>query len=198
MPHLLFLPGATGAASFWRGVGERLPREWEKTYLSWPGLGDEPAEPGVRGLYDLVDRVEDALRDKSTLVAQSMGGVAAIAAALRRPERVERLVLTATSGGLDLRACPGQDWRPDYYRRFPKAAPWIAQQRFDFSGRLPMIRVKTLLIWSDADPISPLPVGERLSQLLPNARLRVVSGGAHAFVQERPEEVARLLLEDMK
>jgi pimeloyl-ACP methyl ester carboxylesterase len=119
-PRIIFLPGASGAAAFWRGVGERLPQGWGKQYLSWPGLGEEPVEPEIRGFTDLVDRAEAALGERATLAAQSMGGTVALALALRRPERIERLVLTATSGGLDMRGMAVQDWRPEYRRRFPR------------------------------------------------------------------------------
>ncbi|MDR3101590.1 MAG: alpha/beta hydrolase, partial [Paraburkholderia sp.] len=34
-------------------------------------------------------------------------------------------------------------------------------------------------LWGDADPISPLTVGEKLLELLPNSELDVVSDGGH-------------------
>ena len=197
--RVLFLPGASGAGAFWAPVVELLPSAWEKTCLDWPGLGQVPADPGVRGPDDLVDRVLDRIAEGAEgepvdLVAQSMGGVVAVQVALRRPELVRRLVLTATSGGIDLAPFGVEDWRPTYRRAHPSAATWITEARIDLGARLGTVAAPTLLIWSDADPISPLAVGEHLSTLLPHARLVVVSGGDHMFARDRADEVAPHIL----
>jgi surfactin synthase thioesterase subunit len=71
MRKLIFLPGALGAAEFWHPVGELLPAEWEKVYLTWPGLGAQDPDPAVRGFDDLVRLVENELTEPSTLIAQS-------------------------------------------------------------------------------------------------------------------------------
>jgi pimeloyl-ACP methyl ester carboxylesterase len=46
-----------------------------------------------------------------------------------------------------------------------------------------------LLLWGDADPISPVAVGERLAGLFPNAELVVLPGGTHDLVAERVDEL---------
>jgi poly(3-hydroxyoctanoate) depolymerase len=46
-----------------------------------------------------------------------------------------------------------------------------------------------LLLWGDADPISPVSVGQRLAALLPRAELMVVNGGTHDLVVERAVDV---------
>src|SRR5437879_10834250 len=119
MPKLIFLPGALGAAAFWHPVGDRLPVEWQKVYLDWPGLGAQRPDPDVRGFDDLVRRVEAELTAPSVLVAQSMGGVVAIRAALKHPDKVQSLVLVATSGGVDVTGLGGADWRADYRAEHP-------------------------------------------------------------------------------
>jgi pimeloyl-ACP methyl ester carboxylesterase len=52
------------------------------------------------------------------------------------------------------------------------------------------INAPTLLIWGDADPISPPAVGVRLQSLLPGADLVVVRGGDHMLARDRAGEVA--------
>jgi pimeloyl-ACP methyl ester carboxylesterase len=191
---VVFLPGAGGDPGFWRPVGDRLPAvPGRRTYLGWPGLGDRPADPDVRGLDDLVEMVEGALTRPAALVAQSMGGVVALRVALRRPERVRRLVLAATSGGVDVAGLGGADWRPDYRRQFPRAARWILDERADLTADLGRVPAPALLLWGDRDPISPVAVGERLASLLPDATLRVIPGGGHGFAAERPGDVAPLI-----
>lgn len=43
----------------------------------------------------------------------------------------------------------------------------------------PVAGLPTLLLWGDADPISPVKVGQRLAALLPRAELHVCPGGGH-------------------
>ncbi len=188
---VLFLPGAGGSAAFWRPVAARLGLDG--IFLSWPGLGHEPHEPAVRSIADLVSQVLARMDAPVHLVAQSMGGLVAVKAALAAPDRVRRLVLVATSAGVPMADLGGADWRPDYRRAYPRAAEWIAGHEEDLSAELPKIIAPTLLIWGDADPISPPAVGERLAALLPNARLRLVRGGDHDLARNQAPQVAELV-----
>lgn len=189
MNRVVFLPGAGGDPAFWKPVADRLDASIDAVRLAWPGLGSVPARDDVRGFDDLVRLTLETMDRPVDLVAQSMGGVAAIRAALARPDRVRRLVLTATSGGLDVRSLGATDWRPEYRRDFPDAAPWIFEPVGDLTERIPSITAPALLIWGAADPISPPDVGKRLASLLPNATLVVIRGGGHACAHDRADEV---------
>lgn len=192
---MVFLPGASGAASFWHPVGSRLPTPWEKVYVSWPGLGSEPARSSVGGFDDCARLVEQHLDRPCDLVAQSMGGIVAIRVALRNPRLVRRLVLVATSGGIDVTSLGGADWRPNYRSVFPTAARWITDERPDHQDDLKQLSVPTLLLWGDCDPISPIAVGERLLSLLPDAAIHVISGGTHDLARDDPACVADLIVD---
>src|SRR5262249_10311417 len=122
MTKILFLPGSGASPDFWKPAGERLPAEWPKTNLGWPGLGPQPHDPAVKGLDDLIAMVVAKMDAPVDLVAQSMGGVIAVRIALAHPQLVRRLVLTVTSGGVDMAAFGATDWRVDYRKTFPKAA----------------------------------------------------------------------------
>ncbi|MDI9847960.1 alpha/beta hydrolase [Rhodoblastus sp. 17X3] len=188
----IFLPGAGGSAAFWRPVSERLPGG-SKVHLAWPGLGNEPPSPKVRGFDDLVAMALAELDQPSNLVAQSMGGLVAVHCALQAPERIRRLVLVATSAGVSLNNLGASDWRPEYFEAFPAAAKWIAEVSEDLSSELPLIEIPTLLIWGDRDPISPLAIGQKLRKLLPHARLHVVEGGDHDLAIQHADDVARAI-----
>ncbi len=193
MHRLVFLPGASGTPQFWRPVATTLPAGWHKTFMSWPGLGDEPHDRAVRGIEDLVGMVLEQLVEPADLVAQSMGGLVALKAVLRAPDKVRRLVLTATSGGLPVQELGAMDWRPPYRKEYPNAAPWITQVQEDLSADLRLIDKRTLLIWGDQDEISPLAVAERLLAILPHATLAVVPGGQHDFPLTHSREVGCLV-----
>ena len=189
--RVFFLPGASGEGRFWRPVAERLPAAWDKTFFDWPGLGRVPPRPDVNSIDDLARLVLGRAADGPVdLVAQSMGGVVAMTVALLHPERVRRIVLTATSAGIDITPFEPEDWRPEYAQEFPDAAPWILSERPDLSARLRTMQAPTLLVWSDADPISPLGVGERLAELLPRAQLLVVPAAGHMFARDHADVVA--------
>jgi poly(3-hydroxyoctanoate) depolymerase len=177
--RLLFLPGASGDTSFWRPLEARLACPAERRHLSWPGFGDTPPRPGVEGFDDLLALVLEPLDRPCALIAQSMGGVLALRAALARPRWVTHLVLCATSGGLPMAELGATDWRDSFRTSLAHLPDWFATETTDLSGHLAEIAAPTLLLWGDADPFSPVAVGERLARRLPRARLEVINGGDH-------------------
>lgn len=194
-PRILFLPGAGGRRDFWQPVADRLPSTWERVMFGWPGFGGNPPDPAVQGMDGLLQMVLDELHRPAWLVAQSMGGVLAMQAALQRPGAVRGMVLNATSGGVDMRALGGGEWRSDYLAEFPGVPRWFVDDVTDVTDRLPSVTCPVLLIFGDADVISPVAVGEHLRSLLPSSELHVIAGGDHAFAHDRAEEVAGLVVE---
>ena len=182
-PKVVFLPGASGAGEFWLPVADRLPDAWQKTLLSWPGAGGEPHDPQVRSFEDLIALAFAGLDDQSDLVAQSMGGIVAIGLALRHPHKVRRLVLVATSGGIDVAGLGGAEWREEYRAEYPHAAPWVSQERVDYGDAITQLSAPALLLWGDADPLSPVAVGKQLANLLVNCALHVIPGGTHSLAR---------------
>jgi len=188
MLKTLFLPGASGSASFWKPVATHAGLDG--LFFSWPGLGTEPSAPGISNIDDLFSLVAPEMKQPVAIIAQSMGGYIALKLALSFPHLVKSLVLVVTSGGvptMDLGAC---DWRPGYFAAFPQAARWIADPVPDLSADIPSIEAPTLLLWGDADPISPVAVGQRLRALLPDARLCVFPGADHDLAQTHADAVA--------
>ncbi len=180
MTKVLFLPGVGADPAFWRPAGDGLPAAWAKTYIGWPGLGHQPHDPAIQSFEDLITYAARSMGEGPVdLVAQSMGGAIALQLALRHSRKVRRLVLTVTAGGLDVSALGAVDWRPDYAAEYPNAAPWILDARPDYTPALSRVTQPALLLWGDADPISPVAVGERLQSLLPHAVLHLVEGGHH-------------------
>jgi pimeloyl-ACP methyl ester carboxylesterase len=118
-----------------------------------------------------------------------MGGVIAIRIALQRPDLVKHLVLAVTSGGMNVSALGGEDWRPTFLAENPRVPRWFTDEREDLTDRLTELSLPVLLLWGDADPISPVSVGRRLAALLPRAELVVLRGGTHDLVFERATEL---------
>lgn len=196
-PRLAFFPGASGARDFWAPVADRLPSAWDARLLSWPGAGLESHDPMVRGYHDLIDYAAARVPDGSDVIAQSMGGVVAIGVALTQPHKIRRLVLVATSGGLNVDVHGAENWREEYVQEFPGAAAWVTDQRVNHTQQLHRITLPTSLIWGDADSISPPTVGRALHRALPSSVLHVVAGGTHTLARERPDEVSALIIEQL-
>ncbi|MGA9519826.1 MAG: alpha/beta hydrolase [Myxococcaceae bacterium] len=187
----VYFPGAGGRACFWEPVARRVGGD--ALLLGWPGFGDEPSDPAIRTLQQLTTWAEKRLQGPCDLVAQSMGGVIALQLALHRPELVRRLVLVATSGGVDVARLGAEDWRPDYARELTAVPRWFVDDRTDVTDRLGEVRAPTLLLWGDADRVSPVAVGRFLQQRIRDAELLIIPGGTHAVAAERPDDVAPLI-----
>jgi poly(3-hydroxyoctanoate) depolymerase len=191
-PPIVFLPGASGDASAWQPVADRL-RGREHLLIGYPGFAGNPPDPTIWSLSDLYRAVLAKLPPVFDLVAQSMGGVLALRMALEQPDRIRRLVLVATSGGVDVQRLGGVDWREGWRALHQKAPTWFVDDRTDVTGQLAYVRASTLLIFGDTDPISPVRVGEFLRDRLPQARLEIIAGGTHDMEIERPDVVAGLV-----
>ena len=196
--QLIFLPGAGGSPAFWQPVSEMLIHPASRKLLGWPGFGIVASDPKVKGIQDLVKLVLDKIDRPSALIAQSMGGVIAIQAALKRPELVTHLVLTVTSGGVDISDLQVEDWRPGFFATNPMLPRWFADYREDLSSKIASLRVPTLLLWGDTDPISPIAVGTRLAGLLPRSEIHVFPGGEHDLANKLAAKVAPLIDEHLK
>ena len=75
---------------------------------------------------------------------------------------------------------------PAAYRIGAKAV-WLADQ----IDRAAAIRVPTLMICGDLDPVTPPSLSEVLAQLIPNSRLEVIPGASHLANLDKPAEFNR-------
>ena len=191
--QILFLPGALGRTQLWEPVASLLSHPAPKRHIGWPGFGPVPPDLEVNGIDDLVGKVAAKVDQPTALVAQSMGGAIAVRVALEKPDLITHLVLAVTSGGINVAALGGQDWRPSFHESNPLLPRWFSTYQEDLSAKLPTVLTPTLLLWGDSDPFSPVCVGERLASLLPRARLQVVEGGEHDLAETHASEIAPLI-----
>jgi haloalkane dehalogenase len=100
-PTLLLLHGNPTWSFLWRDVIAALRTDFRCIALDYPGFGLSTAKPGYRFLpeehAEVVTGFVDALNlDGVTLVGQDWGGPIGLAAAQRRPDVFDRLVLANT------------------------------------------------------------------------------------------------------
>ncbi|MGO4158727.1 alpha/beta fold hydrolase [Cupriavidus sp. YAF13] len=190
---LLFLPGASGDTAFWQPLANQLTTDVQKMILGYPGFGQEPAASDVNNFNDLVRMVVSHIDQPTALIAQSMGGVIAIRAALEKPELVTHLVLTVTSGGLNTRELGAQNWQEAFVNANPTYPKWFVSFNSNLTSEIRKVSQPTLLLWGDADPISPVAVGQQLLELLPHAHLHVIPGGNHDLARDHALKLAPLI-----
>ena len=54
------------------------------------------------------------------------------------------------------------------------------------------------MLAGDDDPIVPVVNGKILTRVIPHARLKIIRGGGHLFLLERPTEIAALVADFLK
>jgi pimeloyl-ACP methyl ester carboxylesterase len=103
--------GISASGMSFGAVARHLPDDWSLAALDLRGRGGSAELPGPYGMdrhaEDIAHVVEHLDAGPVVLVGQSMGAYAALRAAARRPELVERLVLV--DGGLPLPVPDGAD-----------------------------------------------------------------------------------------
>jgi poly(3-hydroxyoctanoate) depolymerase len=190
---LVFFPGAGGRSENLRPIADRLAPRRETRICRYPGLGGVPADASLVTMADLQRHLLASLPPQFDLVTMSMGGVLALRIALEYPERLRKLTMLATSGGVNVAALGGVDWRDNFRRVQPAAPTWFVEDRTDITPELGRITHPTLLVYGDADLIAPPGVGELLRDRLPNAVLEVLPGATHDLEIDFPDLIAALI-----
>lgn len=190
-----FLAGASGKRDFWQPVMQRLKSSNLIMHqIDYPSFAGCPAHSNVNSFTDLSDYVFNQIQHPSVIIAQSMGGLFAIRAALEKPN-VQALVLVATSGGIDLTPFNIQDWREAYLNTYLDVPHWFTETDVNYQDQLKNIHIPVLLIWANDDAISPLTVGQALQRYLPHAELKVITAKDHHFAFTQPRIIAKWIEE---
>ncbi len=194
---LIFLPGASGSTAFWLPVQQALSHTYFSKIIAYPEFNGRPTYSGVNSFESLQEYVLDQLEASNIIIAQSMGGIFAVQAALRKPESVKALVLIVTSGGIDLSRFNVKDWRHEYKKTF-NVPEWFVDYSDFLDERLCEIKCPVLLIWGDQDPISPIEVGEYLHENLYNSELKIIKNGQHDLAHCYAHDVSLLIRDFLK
>ncbi|MGW7048776.1 alpha/beta fold hydrolase [Streptomyces avermitilis] len=190
-PGLLLAHGATGSIEDnFAPVLPALAAAHTVVAPDYPGSGETPVADAPLDLDELTDSVVDsAVRrgvGRFAVLGFSLGTLVAVRAAVRHPERVTALVLTAGFARPDdhlLGLLPG--WRAEAPAALHPHIDLIPS--LDTTGALAEVAVPTLVVATTADSMV-LPGGSRaLAAGIRGARYTEIDSD-HVVMVERPEE----------
>jgi pimeloyl-ACP methyl ester carboxylesterase len=100
---LLFLHGLAGKPTDWEPSVEHFSRHWRALAPEFPFFDLQDDQANITGLAEYVSDVLDRNNlETAILIGHSVGGHAALALALKHPERVSALALAGSSGLYEL------------------------------------------------------------------------------------------------
>lgn len=212
---LLFLHGFGGNATQWRFQMEAFA---ERNRVIAPDLRGHGRSSRPRNGYDMESLIDDLekllaarqVREPLVVVGHSFGGAIATEYALRRPERVRRLVLIATAAEFRL------IWLYRIAARLPDPVlltvlqpllsgfvdaglvalkrmfhqnlnQWRGWEKFD------TLQVPVMIIRGERDRVFPQATFAHLAQVIPNAEDVNVGASAHMVMIERRDAVNRAI-----
>jgi pimeloyl-ACP methyl ester carboxylesterase len=166
--------------------------------------------------------LEQAGISRCHVIGHSFGGRVAICLATQKPDLISRLVLCDSAGlrpkrGLEYRlrvalaklgrllglfGPPGRRLQARIRGRVASSdylnASTAMRDTFrrviaeDLADHLPRISIPTLLVWGSADEDTPLWMGERMEELLPDGALVVLDGAGHYSYADEPARFAQM------
>ncbi len=232
-PGVLLVHGAGQASVHWSPLMGLLGQRTRVVALDLPGHGGSPPlDPAVEP-DALLERYQDIVADfaeklglgKFVLVGHSMGGAVGQLFALSMSDRLEALVLVATSGRLKVAPMILQAIR-EQFQMLPQmiaavgyspaanpaqVAHWAEHQiqaeqdvvladfracaQFDVRERLAEIDVPTTIVSATDDRLTPPMLQDQLEARIPRSKLARVTRAGHFVFMERPEPVAQAILD---
>ena len=182
-----------------------------------PGFGSARGRPFVLGDGHAYLRalLEEVGLERANLIGHSLGGVVCARVAAFWPDLVESLVLVAPAGLLDRR-------RPSQYALPIAAALRQARPRFlrvvasdslragpltvyragkqllgddALHGQLSSIRVPTLLVWGERDPIVQPRLAAEYQRAITGAELVILVGAGHVPMSDQPDDFAAAVVD---
>jgi 2-hydroxy-6-oxonona-2,4-dienedioate hydrolase len=203
-PALVLVHGFVHAGGYMLPTAAELAGDFRTLAPDLPGFGDSVGPRRALDVAELGQALADWLAalglESVALLGNSFGCQVAVECVLRAPGRVSHLILQGPTTDPAARTVFGQlrEWlrnsryEPpishnmvrDYWKAgLPRA---IATARYllrdAIETKLPRVRVPTLVVRGELDPLVPQRWAEEVVRLLPDGRLVLILGAAHTVV----------------
>ena len=215
---IVFIHGAIVSHLYWMPTVRLLAETHDVYALDLPGHGRSSKPAKALGVIEQADVISAWLAamgmDKAVIAANSYGCEIAVELALRQPDKVDSLILTAPASdpaeptlrqqGLRLLLDAFSE-RPTmgFVLLWDAFGPFgIGLKRcvetcqimvdYDYLPRLPLIRHSTLVVRGSKDTVANEAWVERFVKLLANAELAVIEGGPHDINYCSAKELTRI------
>lgn len=220
-PPLLLIHGWGCSIDTVRSIFQQLARNYTVYALDLPGHGKSSLPPGVWGSYEFTEAIHQFLNalqlHRVHLVSHSVGARFAALLAALHPERVDRVVLAASSGVKPRRklsyywkvalaksgkfaakylGSAGEKLKKKIYSRIASADYQSAGElrnsfvkivNEDIRVEFPRITAPTLLIWGENDSETPVRSAKVFAELIPNSALQILPGAGHYLFIDQPD-----------
>ena len=236
---LILLHGWGMHGGIWRDVAQHLAEKNQVHCVDLPGHGLSAMDGGGFTLEEVVNALSTRFTEPLNLCGWSLGGQIALHWAAREPDKIQRLMLVASTPCFTQR----DDWAcamsPENLRQFAtdleenhtltlrrflslqvrgsdnerellsllrdqllsRGEPNLSALRgglailrdADQRSVLPNLVVSSLLIAGERDKLTPAQASEYMAEKIPNARLEIIAGAAHApFLSHQREFLQRV------
>ncbi|MEX2280892.1 MAG: alpha/beta hydrolase [Gemmatimonadota bacterium] len=220
-PPVVLLHGLSGSFRWWRYVVPALAERFTVHVPELLGFGRSRPALASFTIAELAAVMAEWLETRSLgrchVIGHSMGAQVALHLAAKYATCIDRLVLVSASG-IPRPLSPQETLRfltevvPPRAWGAPLFLPRIALDALragprtllratlglladDVSMLLPRIKMPTLLIWGEYDPLTPLTHGQRMADTIPDARLAILPRAAHNPMVDQPEAFNREVLD---
>ncbi len=191
-PMVVLLHGIGQTRHMWDGIAA-LSGRFELLTYDFPGHGETPTPDTAYDIEDLSDQLADILNAagilRAHLVGSSLGGMVAQQFAATWPGRVDRLVLCDTSPGLS------EGMRDELLTLPGHGAAHAAMARADLMDLAEEIQAQTLVLCAQGADLAMREGADFLARSIALGGLAFVPGAAVNAITERPDWVARVLLD---
>lgn len=213
---IVLVPGLNVSTRHTQRLAELLAPYVRVYALDLPGYGKSDTPRRLLPLQALSDVLAGWVPAiglaRATLFGTSFSAQIVMDFAVRYPERVTQAVLASPTVDPSSRPLPKLilRWRRNEHREPPNVGQTtkrdyqevshlhayytlVQMVRDHIEERLPYVRVPTLVVRGDGDPIISQAWVEQMVRLLPNRRLAIVPGGFHAMTLDAPERLAEAI-----
>ncbi len=212
-PPVLLVAGLGGRGSFWNRQIPALSQHFRVITHDHRGCG---VSSRSRMVYSAEQMAEDVIAlmdaldiERAHVVGHSTGGAIGQFLALHHPQRLERLVISASWAGptelfletfrLRRQVLLTQGPQAYYFLGSLLASPAdVLRPAFtslDLRSHLHRIRTPSLVIGAEDDQLTPPGMQREVAELIPGARLQILPRGGHFYPVNSADAFNRLVLD---